>query len=108
MPTASLPQIVCPKCGTRYDSDLTGCGHCGAAKPTNPMLVARTSPALPSAQPSGVVIVGVDIPFGKLVGNLVLLTLAAIPAAIIAAFILALGSALLAGVVGGLVRGLTR
>jgi hypothetical protein len=56
----------------------------------------------------GVVIVGFEIPFVKLVGNLVVLTLAAIPAAFIAAIILAIGSAVFAGIIRGLVGAFSR
>ena len=37
--------IACPQCGTHYSPELTGCPHCGRAKPAN-------------AQPESVVVPG--------------------------------------------------
>jgi hypothetical protein len=91
--------IVCPKCGSEYDADRTGCGQCGAAKPKNAVVIERaaqvptptaaarvaaaTKDAAGRVPASPVVLAGLEIPFGDLVILYIKLAFAAIPAALI-------------------------
>lgn len=102
----SVGVIVCQRCGSQYDADTTGCGHCGAAKPKNAVVIERPAHAYPaiiegltgprsSEQPatrrdpaSRVVLAGLAIPFGDLVILYIKLAFAAIPAALIIGLII--------------------
>lgn len=82
--------IDCPACGTAVAHTMRGAVKAPAADPA--LLVAERADA------SGVVIRGLDVPFGDLVFLLVKLAIAAIPAAIIVTLIMAV----VWGVLGGI------
>lgn len=89
-PKLEANQWLCPACNIPVTWG-NRCAKCGSAGP------GIAAIAKESASANGVVITGLDIPFGTLVGFMVKLALAAIPAAIIFALIYSLIAALVTG-----------
>ena len=112
-----MPMVrVCPQCGRSNPPESPFCRNCGTSidevptRDVTSMMPAgnsstreprRTAAASLRSEPDGVVLTGVDIPFGDLVFLLTKVALASIPAAIILAgigFIIGIFVAAMSGV----------
>jgi len=101
----------CPNCENRQSTRSYSCGKCGKNLANEPVWrmdenaeqhgSAVTSANPPNFSPSGVVITGIEMSFGKLVGFFVKAALAAIPAVIIVTIVIALTGGIVASLIAG-------
>ncbi len=95
---------TCPECGTQI-SDGARCPRCKTGDPRfyeNTPDRAQPKALPPPQPPQSTIITDIRIPFGRWVGIMVKMSLAAVPAAIIVAVIWAFIVALLPGFIAGL------
>ncbi|HEX8907069.1 MAG TPA: zinc-ribbon domain-containing protein [Longimicrobiaceae bacterium] len=94
--------VACRQCGNPVDENAAVCPHCGAQWPGR--RAAEATYAM--AGPGRVVITGVEIPFGSMVGLILKVMIASIPAYIIMFIFFAVLGALFSSVLVGLIGGM--
>jgi hypothetical protein len=94
--------VACGQCGNPVDENAAVCSHCGAQWPGR-----RAAEQYVVAGPGRVVITGVEIPFGSLVGLILKVMVASIPAYIITFIFFAVLGVVFSSVLAGLIGGLT-
>jgi len=97
--------VACKECGNAVDENAPTCPQCGTPWPGR-RAAASYATAGPARQGGGVVITGVDIPFGDLVTLIIKVILASIPAYIILMIIMLIIMAIFGGIFGGMMGGL--
>ena len=93
--------VACRQCGNAVDQNAAVCPHCGAQSPGR-----RGAEIYAAAGPGRVVITGVEIPFGSLVGLILKVMVASIPAYILLFIFFGILGAVFSSVLMGLLGGM--
>lgn len=98
--------VACKECGNAVDENAPTCPHCGTPWPGRRAAASHAS-AAPARQGGGVVITGVDIPFGDLVVLIIKVMFASIPAYLILFVIFSIIGVVFGGLFAAMLGGLT-
>jgi uncharacterized membrane protein YvbJ len=93
--------VACRQCGNSVDENAAVCPHCGVQWPGRRGAESYAGGAV--AGRNGVVITDIDIPFGRMVGLILKVMFASIPAYIILFIIFAIISAVFSGLIMGMI-----